>query len=475
MDEMKRLVDRLNETAYAYYVLDDPIISDDEWDELYAQLRRLEAETGVVLPDSPTQRVGGEPLAAFEPHAHLAPLYSLDKVRTPQAVAEWAARAEKALGAFPECVVEYKFDGLTVNLTYDGGALVEAATRGNGTVGEAILAQVKTIRSIPLAVPYKGRFEVQGEGYMRLSALAAYNETAAEPLKNARNAAAGALRNLNPSETAQRRLDAAFYNVGYIEGRAFATQQEMRAFIAEQGLPASDFALYANDVEGVMRAINEVERRRDALDFLIDGAVVKITSFAARERLGYTEKFPRWAVAFKFRAEEVVTALESVTWEVGRTGKLTPLAHVSPVELAGATVRRATLNNYGDIQRKRVAVGARVWIRRSNEVIPEITGRAGEAGEGETPIEKPSICPVCGTPLVERGAHLFCPNKYGCEAQIVARLAHFAGREAMDIEGFSEKNRAPALSRKPPRLPARAVRAHGGKPGFARPLRAEEG
>ena len=439
MDEMKRLVDRLNETAYAYYVLDDPIISDDEWDALYAQLRRLEAETGVVLPDSPTQRVGGEPLAAFEPHAHLAPLYSLDKVRTPQAVAEWAARAEKALGAFPECVVEYKFDGLTVNLTYDGGALVEAATRGNGTVGEAILAQVKTIRSIPLAVPYKGRFEVQGEGYMRLSALAAYNETAAEPLKNARNAAAGALRNLNPSETAQRRLDAAFYNVGYIEGRAFATQQEMRAFIAEQGLPASDFALYANDVEGVMRAINEVERRRDALDFLIDGAVVKITSFAARERLGYTEKFPRWAVAFKFRAEEVVTALESVTWEVGRTGKLTPLAHVSPVELAGATVRRATLNNYGDIQRKRVAVGARVWIRRSNEVIPEITGRAGEAEQGETPIEKPSICPVCGTPLEERGAHLFCPNKYGCEAQIVARLAHFAGREAMDIEGFSEK------------------------------------
>ena len=164
MDEMKRLVDRLNETAYAYYVLDDPIISDDEWDDLYAQLRRLEAETGVVLPDSPTQRVGGEPLAAFEPHAHLAPLYSLDKVRTPQAVAEWAARAEKALGAFPECVVEYKFDGLTVNLTYDGGALVEAATRGNGTVGEAILAQVKTIRSIPLAVPYKGRVEVQGEG-----------------------------------------------------------------------------------------------------------------------------------------------------------------------------------------------------------------------------------------------------------------------------------------------------------------------
>ena len=436
MDEMKRLVDRLNETAYAYYVLDDPIISDDEWDELYAQLRRLEAETGVVLPDSPTQRVGGEPLAAFEPHAHLAPLYSLDKVRTPQAVAEWAARAEKALGAFPECVVEYKFDGLTVNLTYDGGALVEAATRGNGTVGEAILAQVKTIRSIPLTVPYKGRFEVQGEGYMRLSALAAYNETAAEPLKNARNAAAGALRNLNPSETAQRRLDAAFYNVGYIEGRAFATQQEMRAFIAEQGLPASDFALYANDVEGVMRAISEVERRRDALDFLIDGAVVKITSFAARERLGYTEKFPRWAVAFKFRAEEVVTALESVTWEVGRTGKLTPLAQVEPVELAGATVRKATLNNLGDIRRKDVRIGSRVLIRRSNEVIPEILGAVEHTGKS-VEIAPPETCPYCGTPVIEEGANLFCPNK-GCLPRIAAQLANFARKDAMDIEGFSE-------------------------------------
>ena len=444
MDEMKRLVDRLNETAYAYYVLDDPIISDDEWDELYAQLRRLEAETGVVLPDSPTQRVGGEPLAAFEPHAHLAPLYSLDKVRTPQAVAEWAARAEKALGAFPECVVEYKFDGLTVNLTYDGGALVEAATRGNGTVGEAILAQVKTIRSIPLAVPYKGRFEVQGEGYMRLSALAAYNETAAEPLKNARNAAAGALRNLDPQVTASRHLDAFFYQIGYIEGKSFETQQDMLAFMKENGLNISPFVRPAQTIEEALEAVHEIEKKRETLDFLIDGATIKITDMRTREVLGTTDKFPRWSIAFKFPAQETVTKLLKITWEVGRTGKLTPLAHLSPVDICGVTVKRATLNNYDDICRKRVRIGSEVWVRRSNDVIPEIMGVVWD-GEGEAPetdIQPPTVCPACGGELVklrEDGVHLFCLNRTSCRPQAIARMAHFASRQGMDIETFSTR------------------------------------
>lgn len=439
MDELKRLTDRLNETAYAYYVLDEPVISDDEWDAMYERLKQLEAETGITLPDSPTRRVGGELLSEFEPHTHLARLYSLDKVRTPQAVSEWAQRAKKILGREAEYVVEYKFDGLTINLTYRDGQLVQAATRGKGEVGEAILAQAKTIRSIPLTVPYKGTFEVQGECYMRLSVLEKYNETAAEPLKNARNAAAGALRNLDPNVTSRRRLDAAFYNIGYIEGKSFASHREMRDFIREQGLPISDCALYADSVEGALAAISEIEEKRHSLDFLTDGAVIKITDYEDREQLGYTEKFPRWAVAYKFPAEESDTLLREVTWEVGRTGKLTPLAHLDPVELAGATVQRATLNNYQDIVRKNVAVGARVWIRRSNEVIPEITGRAGEAGENEIPILPPQNCPSCGCATVERGAHVFCPNRTGCEAQIVARLSHFAGREAMDIEGFSEK------------------------------------
>jgi len=439
MDEMKRLIARLNETAHAYYVLDEPVISDDEWDAMYERLKALEAETGIVLPDSPTRRVGGEILSEFEPHTHLARLYSLDKVRSPEAVFEWAQRAKKILGREAEYVVEYKFDGLTINLTYRDGNLVQAATRGKGEVGEAILAQARTIRSIPLTVPYKGTFEVQGECYMRLSVLEKYNETAIEPLKNARNAAAGALRNLDPNVTAQRRLDAAFYNVGYIEGKSFASHREMREFIREQGLPISDRALYADGVEGALKAIETVEKERHDLDFLTDGAVIKITDYEDREQLGYTEKFPRWAVAYKFPSEESVTLLKNVTWEVGRTGKLTPLAHLDPVELAGATVQRATLNNYQDILRKNVAVGARVWIRRSNEVIPEITGRAGEIGENEVPILPPTVCPVCGSAIVEKGAHIFCPNKSGCDAQIVARLSHFAGREAMDIEGFSEK------------------------------------
>lgn len=239
--------------------------------------------------------------------------------------------------------------------------------------------------------------------------------------------------------TRSRHLDAYFYDVNYIEGPSFRTQDEMMDFLRENQFPVSDCELRASDEAGVLAAITEIEKTRGELDYMIDGAVVKIVDFATREALGVTEKFPRWAIAYKFEAEEVTSLLEDVTWEVGRTGKLTPLAHVSPVEIAGATVKRATLNNYGDILRKRVRVGARVWLRRSNEVIPEIMGRVDEYEPGERDIEKPTVCPVCGAALVEKGAHLYCPNREGCIAQIVMRMAHFAGREAMDIDAFSEK------------------------------------
>ena len=439
-EKMRPLVDRLNEAASAYYQHDDPIMSDMQYDALYDELQRMERESGEMLPDSPSHRVGGEPLSGFAPHRHITRLWSMDKVQSMEALAEWIDRTERLAGRRDlQYYVEYKFDGLTLNLTYRAGRLEQAATRGNGEVGEAILPQARTIRSVPLSIPYKGLLEIQGECIMRLSALEAYNKTAAEPLKNARNAAAGALRNLDPAVTATRRLDAFFYQIGTIESPPYDSQPGMLDFIRENGFQVSPYLGRPHSREELMDCIRRIEEARPTLDWLIDGAVIKVGDFALREQMGFTEKFPRWAVAYKFKAEESVTVLRDVTWELGRTGKLTPLAHLDPVDFYGVTVRRATLNNWGDIQRKNVAIGAPVWIRRSNDVIPEILGRVGEPGPGEIPVERPAVCPACGEPVTDRGAHIFCMNRRSCKPQAVARIAHFAGREAMDIEGLSEK------------------------------------
>ncbi len=439
----QQLVDRLNEAGRAYYTLDNPIMSDAEYDRLYDELVRREKETGVVLPDSPTHRVGGEPLTAFEPHRHLNRLWSMDKVQSFEALDDWFARVQKLhdqADSLPEMTygIEYKFDGLTLNLTYDQGVLVEAATRGDGVTGEAVLPQARTVEGVPLRIPWQGLIEVQGECIMRLSALRKYNETAAEPLKNARNAAAGALRNLDPSVTASRHLSAFFYQVGTITDPPYDSQDGMIGFLRDQGFPTSPYFAKADSREAVEDAIRRIEAERDSLDFLIDGAVIKIREQATRQALGYTDKFPRWAVAFKFAAEENTTRITGVTWELGRSGKLTPLAHVEPVDFAGVTVRKATLNNWGDIQRKKLQLHTSVWIRRSNDVIPEITGCVDE-NEAGLPIEKPSVCPACGAPLTERGAHLFCLNRETCKPQAVMRLKHFASRDGMDIDTFSEK------------------------------------
>ncbi len=439
-ETMQELIDRLNQASQAYYFGDEPIMSDKEWDALYDQLTRLEGESGIILPSSPTHRVGGKPMSAFEEHTHRNRLWSMDKVQSLEELEDWLRRTEKLADGRPLSYhAEYKFDGLTLNLTYDGGVLVQAATRGNGVTGEAILPQARTIRTIPLTIPYKGFLEVQGECIMKLSALERYNETAREPLKNARNAAAGAIRNLDPSVTAERHLDAFFYQVGTIEGRRFASQQEMLDFLRGNGFSVSDYLGCPGSWDEMVACIREVEAARPKLDFLIDGVLIKVADFSLREQMGYTDRFPRWAVAYKFEAEEATTILRDVTWELGRTGKLTPLAHVEPVDFYGVTVRKATLNNYGDIQRKRVAIQAPVWIRRSNDVIPEITGRVGEPGEGETEILCPTHCPACGSELTERGAHIFCLNRYGCRPQAIARMTHFVSREAMDVEGLSEK------------------------------------
>ena len=435
MDRMRELVDLLNRYGYEYYVQDAPTVSDREYDALYDELRALERERGVVFPDSPTRRVGGEPIKAFGRHTHIARLYSLDKAVTEDELDAFFTRVKKAVGQVPY-TVEYKFDGLTMCLTYENGVFVRATTRGNGAVGEDVTAQVLTIKSYPLSISYKGTLEVKGEAVIRLSVLDAYNKTAAEPLKNARNAAAGAIRNLDPAVTAARRPEIYFYDVNYMSEGSLASQREAVEFLQREGFRTYPFLRVCSSPDEVKAAIDEIDVSRKTIDVLTDGAVIKVDPFAAREELGFTDKFPRWAIAYKFEAEEAVTTVKKVVWQVGRTGKLTPLAQVEPVELAGATVRKATLNNLGDIRRKDVRIGSRVLIRRSNEVIPEILGAVEHTGKS-VEIAPPETCPYCGTPVIEEGANLFCPNK-GCLPRIAAQLANFARKDAMDIEGFSE-------------------------------------
>ncbi len=441
MTRQEELTQQLMRYAEAYYDADAPVISDAEYDALYDELIQLEQRSGFVLPGSPTGRVGAG-AGAFQPHTHLGRLYSLDKVRTQEALSDWTSRAAKAADGEPvEFALEYKFDGLTVCLTYENGRFTQGATRGNGITGDGVYDQLLTISSIPRTIPFKGRMEVQGECFMRLSVLEALNQTADEPLKNARNAAAGALRNIDPKVTASRRLDIFCYNVGYIEGKTLANQKEMLTFLSESGFPVCPYIRYCHTAGDLKREIDLAEETRGTLDFLIDGMVVKVTSFALRDALGETEKFPRWAMAYKFAAEETTTVVEDVTWEVGRTGKLTPLAHLVPVELAGATIQRATLNNYDDILRKRVKIGSKVFIRRSNDVIPEILGAVPD-DTATKEIQKPARCPVCGAHVEENGAHIFCTNSLSCKAQITLRIAHYASRDAMDIESLSDKTAA---------------------------------
>ena len=438
MDRMHELVKQLNDHAYRYYVLDDPIISDGEYDRLYDELVALEKRSGVVLPDSPTIRVGDKPLSKFEQVHHRGKLFSLDKCQSKEEMLAWLKKLD-VNGQMPLCSVEYKFDGLTINLTYEDGVLTQAATRGNGETGEVVTAQVRTIKSVPLSIPYKGVLEVQGEGIMTLSALAAYNERQdVVPLKNARNGVAGAIRNLDPQVTAERKLDMICYNVNYIEDINFRDGRQMLEFLRQNNFKLSSYCKYCKTPQEVLSALDEIESRRDSLDFLIDGAVVKVDDTAMREELGYTQKFPRWAMAYKFAAEEATTTVRDVIWQVSRTGKLNPLAVLDPVDLAGVTVSRATLSNLSEIRRKDIKIGSRVFIRRSNDVIPEITGIAAHT-ENSREIIPPSVCPACGAPVIQDGIFLKCSNVRACANTIVSALSHFCERDAMDIEGLSDK------------------------------------
>lgn len=448
MDRMKEIVEKLNLWAYHYYTLDEPMVSDAEYDKLYDELLALEKEFGKILENSPTQRVGGEILEKFEKHTHIKELYSLQKAQSIEELKDFHNRCKKLLNEYNslnstnkelEYYVEFKFDGLTINLTYDKGKLISASTRGNGVYGEEIFEQVKTIKSIPLEISYKGLVEIQGEAIMPLSALKKYNETADIPLKNARNAAAGAIRNLDPKKTAQRNLDAFIYNVGFKDGENFKTQEEMIEFLKENKFKVNAYEKKCITVEELEKKIKEINILRKEVDYLTDGVVIKVNDFELRDFFGYTNKFPRFAIAFKFEAEECSTILKDVVWNVGRSGKVTPTAILEEVEIGDVTVKRATLNNYDDILRKGVKLNSRVLIRRSNDVIPEILGVMSSENDDEIEIILPTHCPFCKSELVKDGVHIFCPNTLSCVPQITSSLVHFVSKNAMNIDGLSEK------------------------------------
>ena len=452
MDNKKRieeLVEELNRYSYEYYVLDNPTITDKEYDTKYDELKKLEKEENYVLPYSPTLRVGDVVLEGFSKYTHKARLWSMDKAQTIQEIIDWHNRNKKfvedmrAKGEdLPDLkyVLTKKFDGLTINLTYnEDGILETAATRGTGAIGENVTAQVKTIKSIPLKTNTNDLLEVHGEAVMTTEAFNKYNETAEVPLKNLRNGAAGALRNLNVKETARRNLSAFFYDIGYKEGTGFKSYLEMMEYIKEMGLPMDDYMEICTSVEEIEKQIDYIRDIRFDLNYDIDGLVIAIDDIRTRELLGYTVKFPKWAIAYKFEAQEATTTLLDVEWNVGRSGRVAPTAILEPVELAGVTVKRATLNNMDDIQRKGVKIGAEVFVRRSNDVIPEIMGVVPESLEGSKEILVPELCPSCGSHLVLDGAHYFCENTLSCKPQMVKSIVHYGSREAMNIAGFSEK------------------------------------
>lgn len=446
--KIDELIDKINELNYHYYTLDEPIVSDGEYDKLYDELRNLEKSTGYINIFSPTQRVGGTILDKFEKHFHISRLYSQDKSQNINQLKDWIFRTKKLRDNYNqthndkleelEFITEYKFDGLTINLTYENGYLKTASTRGNGIVGEDVTKQVLTIPTIPTKIKEKSLLEIQGEAVMPLSSLKKYNEENEIPLKNARNAAAGAIRNLDTSQTRKRNLKAYFYQIS-TNSLDFKTEKDKLEFLKEQKLPVYPYKKLIKNFDEIVNEIEYIKEERHNIDVLTDGVVIKVNDVKTQEVLGYTNKFPRWSIAYKYDPEEYTTKLLDVVWNVGRTGKVTPSAILEPVDFSGVTVQRATLNNYDDILRKKVKIGSKVFIRRSNDVIPEILGVVDEFQEGTKKIEKPNKCPYCHSELIEGNVHIYCPNSISCTPQLKARLVHFASRDAMDIEGLSEK------------------------------------
>jgi DNA ligase (NAD+) len=445
VEELRELI---NHHLYRYHVLDDPEVSDAEYDELVEELKGLEERYPELLtPDSPTQRVGAAPAGLFTPIQHRAPMLSLDNVFSEDELLGWDARVERGLeGATPSFVSELKIDGVAVALTYEDGVLTQAATRGDGRVGEDITANVRTIRSIPRRLGVKDPpavIEVRGEVYLSVQGFEELNRQLTEdgkrPVANPRNGAAGSLRQKDPKVTASRPLSLWVHSFGAAEGVTFASHSEFLAWAGKAGLPVPETTERHGKPGELVAFLRRWEKNRHSLDYEIDGAVIKVDDVRLQRRLGATSHAPRWAIAYKFPPEERTTLLRQIDVHTGRTGKITPFAVLEPVIVGGVTITYATLHNEDEVRRKDVRPGDTVIVRRAGDVIPEIVGPVGtKRSKSSRPWRMPKKCPSCGTPLVrpEGEADWRCPNKAGCPDQSVEWLFHFAGRGAMDIEGL---------------------------------------
>lgn len=453
---IKELRELLERHAYLYYVLDTPEVSDSEYDVLFRELQTLEADHPELNdPNSPTKRVGGIPLKHFEPYAHRIPMLSLDNAFGDEELLAFDSRVQKGLvrDTAVEYFAELKFDGASISLTYIDGELVTAATRGDGMTGENVSANARTIQGVPLKLrkPLPGLIEVRGEVVMLQSTFEQLNVERAlrgeQVFANPRNAAAGGLRQLDSRLTAERRLHFFAYGLGAIElgeeaPQAFAKQSALLLALKELGFPVRSEPRICRGGEELTRFCSEVLSARPTLPFGIDGVVVKVDSREEQEQLGFTARGPRWAIAVKFPAEQAFTTLNEIIVQVGRTGNITPVAVLEPVQVGGVTVSRATLHNFDEVDRKDVRIGDTVIVQRAGDVIPEVVGPVLDKRILEPPKpQAPTVCPSCETPLVraEGGVFLKCPNSKGCPAQVANKIKHFVGRKMMDIDGLGEK------------------------------------
>lgn len=443
---LRNEIDRHN---YLYYVEAKPEITDMEFDALLNELQALEAEyPELVTPDSPTQRVGGQPLEGFETVEHAVPMLSIDNTYSEGELRAFDDRVRRGLeGQQPAYVAELKIDGVSMSLLYEDGRFVRAATRGDGTRGDNVTANVKTIRAVPLRLNESppSLLEVRGEVYMRRQELARLNELREEagepPLANPRNATAGTLKLLDPREVAKRHLELACYDVAPLPGTELTSHIETLENLQSYGFPVNPFFKRCDNIDKVLDVCREWATKRHDLDFEIDGMVIKVDSADHRRQLGATSKAPRWAIAYKYPAEIAETKLEKVTLQVGKTGTVTPVANLTPVHLAGTTVKRATLHNFEDIERKDIREGDIVRVQKAGEIIPQVLGPVLEKRpDNARKIPVPTKCPQCGSEVRQDpdGVYLRCLNP-ACPAQIKGRLKHFASRAAMDIEGMGEK------------------------------------
>lgn len=450
-EEIEVLRDEIRRHDHLYYVLNKPRLSDQEYDRLYKKLKMLEDEhPEYITPDSPTQRVGGQPIESFPTVRHIVPMMSMDNTYSADELREFDERVRKNLKNEDYAyVVELKFDGVSISLLYEDGVWVRGATRGDGIEGDDVSSNLKTIRSIPLSFRDRVKrvpksIEVRGEVYMTKKSLEEINREKEKKLEelfaNPRNAAAGSLKLLDPNIVAKRHLDIFVWGIGHCEGVNYRTHEEVLEYLEEAGFRVNPHRKLCNNIEEVIKFCNSWEPKRDSLEFDIDGMVVKVNDLGQREKLGSTSKSPRWAIAYKFPAEKALTKVEDIIIQVGRTGAITPVAILKPVHLSGTTVSRATLHNFDEIERLDVRIGDMVYVEKSGEIIPKVLSVAKEKRTGrERELGLPRNCPVCGSKLHRPSEEVAirCEN-VSCPAQIKERILHFASRDAMDIDGMGE-------------------------------------